>query len=148
MTAAWSQGPQPRPLLSQTPAACSPAFPRVPQPSPSQSLLLPPHLALSGLKLQGTSLSSTAATPGKSTRPPTTRFFSILSSSPQGIHPFKLLTFSIFLWQQVVGEVSSQPNLAKCKKRKKEKKEKSHKIYVTLKEASSELTGGPRSVPY
>lgn len=120
ITAVWSQGPQPRPLLSQTPAARSPTFPRVPGPllaNPSSfppSLL--PHLALSGLKLQGMSLSSTAASTGKSQAPHPCHFCSELLTP---VYPqLTLLTLFIFPWQQWPRKSHPTPICPSTKKKK------------------------------
>ena len=111
MTAPWSQGPQPRPLLSQTPAASSPTFPRVPLPSRGPPWASPSSLplsldpALSGPKLQG-NLPSTAATKGKSQSP---SLLSLLLRAPNSYSsPFH------FPLATPVQEVSPNPNLAQC----------------------------------
>ena len=147
ITAVWSQGPQPRPLLSQTPAARSPTFPRVPGPPLANPSSFPPsllpHLALSGLKLQGMSLSSTAATTGKSQAPHPCHFCSELLTP---VYPqLTLLILFIFPWQQWPRKSHPTPICPSTKKKKK-----SHKTYVALnqQEGQPRACGEPRCVPY
>lgn len=116
MTAARSQGPQPRPLLPQTPAAPSPtsqeclAFPW-PAPPP------PPQLALSGLKRQAMSLSSTAATMGKSQAPHASHFSSELLTS--GYPQLTPLTLFIFPGQQWPRKAHPTPTCPSTREKKK-----------------------------
>ena len=141
MTAARSQGPQPRPLLPQTPAAPSPtsqeclAFPW-PAPPP------PPQLALSGLKRQAMSLSSTAATMGKSQAPHASHFSSELLTS--GYPQLTPLTLFIFPGQQWPRKAHPTPTCPSTR----EKKKSQETTAVLNQQGWLRVCGGPRLVPY
>lgn len=131
VTAAWSQGPQPRLLLSQTPAARSPTFPRVRLPA-----CLPPSLSSSPRsKTPGEKLTQHSCHTGKSRalgpilcaellpRP-------TLIQTPQPSHLPLVAVLQDFL---------PSPNLASCKKKKKEKKKSRSPMWHKTKEEAMVL---------
>lgn len=139
MTAAWSQGPQPRPQLSQTPAAPSPTFPGVPglplaSPAPAS-----PSCSLR-TRTPGYELIQHSCHNGKSQAPHPSHFSSELLTS--GYPQLTLLTLTLFPWQQWPRKVHPTPTCPSTRKKKSQETKA-----VLNQQGRLRACGGPRPVP-